>query len=136
MDPVELKEKIKELFTEKEGMVVIEVRSWTPLEEKLSQIKETLFLQWQDIAKIINISPRTLHRWRQGQTAPGKKQTEIEKLSKIASILKEAFPEEKARKNFLFKYDPRIRMSPYEVLLKGKTAKLLKLLGEFGGIYS
>ena len=136
MDPAELKEMIKKLFTGKEGIAIIEVRSWNPLEEKLAQIKETLCLEWHDIARIIKISPRTLLRWRKGETSPGKKAIEIERLSKIASILEKAFPEEKARKNFLLRYDPDLKMSPYEALLKGKVLRLLRLLIELGGIYS
>jgi len=138
MNPLELKNKIAKLIKSPESLIVIDVIAPIPLEEKLSFIKKVLMIRWNDIAKILNISSRTLLRWRKGENNPRGKRNRLEKLHRICSILKAVYPTEKLRKHFLYTPDSYLgNSSPMDALKENRIKDVYSLLiGISEGIYT
>ncbi|MCD6453746.1 MAG: hypothetical protein J7L62_00390 [Candidatus Aminicenantes bacterium] len=96
---------------------------------KLNYIKRTLFTSWLEIAEIIGVKERTIMKWKAGKAVPRERfLNSVEELYDFCIYLVSIFPEEKARRLFLYSENQTLKSAPIKLIKKGKKNSVLKVL--------
>jgi uncharacterized protein (DUF2384 family) len=104
-----------------------EIRS---LEDALAWAHDELGLTYDQIGAVLNVSERTLRRWRSHDHAPRARQRElIEDLRELRHVLAAVFPNPALRQQWLHSPEPMLRgRTPISFLRAGRIAKVVEVL--------
>ena len=104
-----------------------EIRS---LDDALAWAHDEIGLTYDQIGAVLQVSERTLRRWRAHDHAPRAKQREmIEDLRELRHVLSDVFPDRKLRQQWLHSPEPMLRgRTPISFLRSGRVAKVVEVL--------
>jgi uncharacterized protein (DUF2384 family) len=100
------------------------------IDETLSWIHDEIGLTYDQIGGILEVSERTLRRWRHMDNAPQPRQKErIEGLRELQHLLAEVFPERGGREQWLHSPSRLLRgRSPISLLRGGQVSRVIGAL--------
>lgn len=101
----------------------------------LKQAVRVLGLSQEALARVLNVSARTVHRWLKG--ARPRQNPEVDRLQRLASLLEEVLPSPEVIRSYLNHPNPSLDSeTPLQVLLRGELDRVsadLSALAE--GVY-
>lgn len=105
----------------------VEVRS---LEDALTWAHDEIGLTYDQIGSVLEVSERTLRRWRSHDHAPRARQRElIEDLRELRHVLADVFPDPALRQQWLHSPEPMLRgRTPISSLRAGRVARVVEVL--------
>jgi putative toxin-antitoxin system antitoxin component (TIGR02293 family) len=100
------------------------------IDETLGWIHDQVGLTYDQIGSILDVSERTLRRWRHMDNSPRPRQKErIESLRELQHLLGEVFPESEAREQWLHSPSRLLRgRSPISLLRGGQVSRVVGAL--------
>lgn len=98
--------------------------------ETLTWAHDEMGLTYDQIGGILEVSGRTLRRWRHDNQEPRPRQKErIEDLRELKYVLREVFPEPEAREQWLHSPSKLLRgRTPMSLLRRGQVARVASAL--------
>jgi putative toxin-antitoxin system antitoxin component (TIGR02293 family) len=100
------------------------------IDQTLSWAHDEVGLTFEQIGGILDVSERTLRRWRREQQVPRARQKErIEDLAELRFVLMDVFPEEEARMQWLHSPSRLLRgRTPVSLLRRRQVARVVSAL--------
>lgn len=98
--------------------------------EALGWAHDELGLTYDQIGTVLDVSGRTLRRWRSRQFAPGSRQkARLEDLHELRHVLEDVFPQPEDRREWLFSRSPMLRgRTPISLLRAGQVSRVVEAL--------
>lgn len=105
-------------------------RELEALEETLRWTHDDLGLTYEEIGSTLEVSERTLRRWRSHAHLPQPRQKRrIEDLRELRHVLKDTFPAPEDQAEWLHSPEPLLRgRTPISVLRTGQVSRVIEVL--------
>jgi putative toxin-antitoxin system antitoxin component (TIGR02293 family) len=105
-------------------------RELSAIEDTLAWLHDDLGLTYDQIGSFLNVSDRTLRRWRNHAHLPRERQKErIEDLNELRHVLHDVFPDSESREEWLHSPSSLLRgRTPISLLRKGQVSRVVDAL--------